>query len=184
LPEASPPEKDGHVTDWEGRSQPIRALRGPAGLACPDWQVFQELSEAMGADMGFRSVEDLHAEAARLLAPREVDLGGLGAGGAATLGDAGDSLVLFTYPLLVDDGLLSRGADHLKRALQDEPFVEVHPEDAGRLGVTDGGKAAVRTQAGEAVLPVRVTERIARGSAFVPFNQAGFAANTLLSGRF
>jgi len=29
-----------------------------------------------------------------------------------------------------------------------------------------------------------VTERIARGSAFVPFNQPGFAANTLLSGRF
>jgi len=44
--------------------------------------------------------------------------------------------------------------------------------------------AVVRTDAGEARLPVRVTPHIARGAAFVPFNQPGLAANTLLSGSF
>ena len=42
----------------------------------------------------------------------------------------------------------------------------------------------MRTAAGEAELPVRVTEDVAKGSVFVPFNQPGFAANTLLSGAF
>ena len=32
-------------------------------------------------------------------------------------------------------------------------------------------------------LPVRVTDAIAAGSVFVPWNQPRFAANTLLSGR-
>jgi len=32
-------------------------------------------------------------------------------------------------------------------------------------------------------VPLRVTEHVAAGSVFVPFNQPGLAANTLLSGR-
>jgi predicted molibdopterin-dependent oxidoreductase YjgC len=42
----------------------------------------------------------------------------------------------------------------------------------------------VTTDAGEAVLDVRVTEHVAPGAAFVPFNQPGLAANELLSGSF
>jgi assimilatory nitrate reductase catalytic subunit len=95
-----------------------------------------------------------------------------------------DDLTLFTYPLLVDEGRLSERASELKAALEEEPFVEVHPDDAAKRKVVDGGLARVRTDAGEAVLPVRVTEHVAQGAVFVPFNQPGLAANTLLSGRF
>jgi assimilatory nitrate reductase catalytic subunit len=62
--------------------------------------------------------------------------------------------------------------------------VEVHPDEAAAHGLADGLGARVRTAAGEAVLAVRVTDRIAPGTVFVPFNQPGFAANTLLSGAF
>jgi predicted molibdopterin-dependent oxidoreductase YjgC len=48
----------------------------------------------------------------------------------------------------------------------------------------DGGFVRLRTRAGEAVLPVRVSEHVAPGAVFVPFNQPGLAANGLLSGRF
>jgi assimilatory nitrate reductase catalytic subunit len=58
----------------------------------------------------------------------------------------------------------------------------MHPEDAAAHGLADGLGARVRTAAGEAVLPVRVTDHIAQGTVFVPFNQPGLAANTLLSG--
>ena len=92
--------------------------------------------------------------------------------------------MLFTYPLLVDEGTLSRQATALKEALGEPAFVEVHPEDAERLGLADGGTATLTTAAGGVGgLPVRVTDRIAKGTAFVPFNNSGLPANTLLSGR-
>ncbi len=103
---------------------------------------------------------------------------------ADTAGSAdGEGLVLFTYPLLVDEGRLSEGADELKAALGDDAFVEVHPRDAAAAGLADGVVALVRTDAGEAELPVRVTEHVAAGSVFVPFNQPGPAINALLSGQ-
>ena len=91
-------------------------------------------------------------------------------------------MLLFSYPLLVDDGLLSVDADELKAALGQEAFVEVHPADAERLGLEDEGKARVKTEAGEAVLPVRVTDDIQEGAVFVPWNDPGLRANTLFSG--
>ena len=195
LPAASAHEKDGHLTDWEGRSQRVRTLRGPAGLSRPDWQMFQELSEAIGADMGFHSLEELQEEASALIEgsegrdsaerfPRSA-VGPLSPDvplRPATPRAAG-TLILFSYPLLVDEGVLSEDALELKKALEDEAFVEVHPDDAARLQLADGGRATVSTEAGAATLPVRVTAHIAAGSAFVPFNQPGLAANTLLSGR-
>ncbi len=42
----------------------------------------------------------------------------------------------------------------------------------------------MRTTAGQAELPVRVTDHVAEGAVFVPFNQPGFAANTILNGSF
>jgi NADH-quinone oxidoreductase subunit G len=200
LPAASWHERDGHATDWEGRPQRVRAARRAPGLARPDWQIFQELSEALGSDMGFSSLEVLQEEMASLL--RSGSRAEVGPDSSERFPRAADAalspyvphrrptpraagtLVLFTYPLLIDEGRLSEGAPELKEALEEPSFVELHPEDAERLGVSDGAKATVRTDAGAATLPARVTPHIARGVAFVPFNQPGLAANTLLSGRF
>jgi assimilatory nitrate reductase catalytic subunit len=61
--------------------------------------------------------------------------------------------------------------------------VEVHPSDAERLGLADGALARIRTTGGEARLMVRTSDGIAEGASFVPYNQPGFAANTILPGR-
>ncbi|MGH2682320.1 MAG: molybdopterin oxidoreductase family protein, partial [Actinomycetota bacterium] len=197
LPAAAYLEREGHFTDWEGRGQRVRPVRPPEGLARPDWEIFQELSEVLGADMGFRSLEALHEEMGELLAPRrevaEVpraradeavpQAAGGRRGAEEARAEGPTALTLFTYPLLVDDGRQSADSDELRAALGDEPFLEVHPADADRLGLEDGGRARVRTPAGEAELPVRISSGLARGTAFVPFNQPGFRANALLSGR-
>jgi predicted molibdopterin-dependent oxidoreductase YjgC len=183
LPAAAWAEREGNVTDWEGRSQPIHPVRGPAGVSRPDWQIFAGLAAAMGRPLGFGSLEALRAEAAALLEPRTVAARATawtGTGPPKRLGE----LTLLSYPLLVDEGRLSEGADELKAALGEDAFVEVHPEDAEKQGLANGGRAVVRTDAGEAVLPVRVTEHIAHGAVFVPFNQPGLQANGLLSGSF
>jgi len=183
LPAAAWAEREGHATDWEGRSQPIRLVRGPAGVSRPDWEIFAGLARATGTPLGFATIEELRAEAASLLAPRTVaarSTAWTGTGRPTRLGE----LTLLTYPLLVDEGRLSLGADELKAALGEEAFVEVHPEDADKHGLVEGGRATLRTDAGEAELPVRVTEHVAQGALFVPFNQPGLEANRLLSGSF
>jgi predicted molibdopterin-dependent oxidoreductase YjgC len=187
LPAAPYLEKDGHYTDWEGRTQRLRPVRSAFGLARSEWEIFQELSEIAGADMGFRSLDDLHQEMAMVLtssqgsesgSPSETNSNQPRQQPSADLNE----VMLFTYPLLVDEGKLSAGADRLKEALQDQSFVEIHPEDAKRLDIADGQRVRLRTSAGEAALPARVTDGIAPGCVFVPWNQPGFAANAILSG--
>ncbi len=194
LPAAPYLEKDGHYTNWEGRAQRLRAVRPPQGLARSEWEIFQELSEAMGADMGFHSLNELHEEMARVVAPPPSDSTARGTSAPPQSAEEANAstpveqprtgdLTLFTYPLLVDEGTLTKGADLLKEALGEPSFVEVNTADAERLGLTDGQTATVRTDGGEATLPVRVTPHIAEGAVFVPFNQPGFAVSTILSGR-
>jgi assimilatory nitrate reductase catalytic subunit len=51
-----------------------------------------------------------------------------------------------------------------------EPFVEIHPEDATRSGVTDGGFARVVTDYGQCILRVAVSARQQRGMLFAPIH--------------
>jgi NADH-quinone oxidoreductase subunit G len=184
LPAAAFLEKDGHVTDWEGRGQRLRVVREAPGLARPDWEIFVSLALACGGDLGFETLDELHEEMGRLLAPRTPAGSAVAGTGVGPLEVDDGEVLLFTYPLLVDEGRLSEGADELKAALADEPFVEVHPDDAARAGIADGAPVVVKTSASESTLPARVTDHVAKGSIFVPFNQAGFAANVLLEGAF
>ena len=153
-------------------------------MSRPDWEIFASLALACGGDLGFETLDELHEEMGSLLAPhepRERLFGGTSAD-RARVGD--EEVLLFTYPLLVDEGRLSERADELKAALADPPLAEIHPADAERAGLFDGADVRLTTAAGEATLPARVTEHVAEGAIFVPFNQSGFAANTLLQGRF
>ncbi|MGW1893050.1 molybdopterin-dependent oxidoreductase [Streptomyces sp. NPDC002004] len=50
------------------------------------------------------------------------------------------------------------------------PFVEVHPEDAGALGIAEGDHVEVASRRGRAVLPAVVTDRVRRGTCFAPFH--------------
>jgi NADH-quinone oxidoreductase subunit G len=181
LPAASGFERPGHLTDWEGRGQRMWPLRPAAGISRPDWEIFAGLAAAAGGDLGFETLDELHEEMGRLLAPREATEE---AAQAPEAQPADNGLTLVTYPLLIDDGRMVRDAPDLHEALGEPPVVEVNPRDAEAHGLADGLGVRVRTAAGEAVLPARVTDRIAAGAVFVPFNQPGFAANTVLAGAF
>jgi NADH-quinone oxidoreductase subunit G len=180
LPAAAYLEKEGHLTDWEGRGQRITPVRDPMGLSRPDWQIFQELSEVAGRDARFGSLGALQDELGGLTGPRDVPLTAGPSRRAPAAPD--DGLTLFSYPLLVDEGKLSVDAVELKDALGEEPFLEMHPEDAFRLELDDGATVRVRTDAGEVDLPLRVTDGVIAGAVFVPWNQPGLRANTLFSG--
>ncbi|ODN70811.1 nitrate reductase [Methylobrevis pamukkalensis] len=54
-----------------------------------------------------------------------------------------------------------------------EPFAEIHPEDAARLGVTPAGLVRIASRHGAAVVRALVTDRQRRGSVFVPMHWTG-----------
>ncbi|HJW61442.1 MAG TPA: molybdopterin dinucleotide binding domain-containing protein, partial [Actinomycetota bacterium] len=91
-----------------------------------------------------------------------------------------DGLALVTYPLLLDAAsLLARAAD-LNRETPGA-FVELHPDDAARLGLAHGDRAEVDFGEERTVrLPVRVASTVAPGCAFVPANQPDLALRALL----
>ncbi|WP_328723057.1 bifunctional nitrate reductase/sulfite reductase flavoprotein subunit alpha [Streptomyces sp. NBC_00247] len=82
------------------------------------------------------------------------------------------------FPFLLNTGRLQHQWHTLTKTgkvakltkLNPGPFVEVHPEDAGRLGVAAGDHLEVTSRRGRAVLPVVVTDRVLPGTAFAPFH--------------
>ena len=60
-----------------------------------------------------------------------------------------------------------------------EAYVEIHPQDAARIGLNGTGWVRVASRRGEIELSVRVTERIRPGVVFIPFHFAEAAANAL-----
>jgi predicted molibdopterin-dependent oxidoreductase YjgC len=57
--------------------------------------------------------------------------------------------------------------------------VEVHPEDAAALDITDGDLVRLTSRRNNLVTAVRVSIRVARGQVFVPFHFREAAVNLL-----
>ncbi|MFE2979563.1 molybdopterin-dependent oxidoreductase [Streptomyces sp. NPDC059258] len=54
--------------------------------------------------------------------------------------------------------------------LDPAPFVEIHPDDATALALAEGDGVEVASRRGRAVLPARITDRVAAGECFAPFH--------------
>ncbi|MFM5979885.1 MAG: molybdopterin oxidoreductase family protein [Sphaerospermopsis kisseleviana] len=51
-----------------------------------------------------------------------------------------------------------------------EPFLEIHPRDAEKLGIVDGQVVEVRSRRGSAKFPAKITQAISPGTVFVPMH--------------
>ncbi|MGQ0457903.1 MAG: nitrate reductase [Hyphomicrobium sp.] len=65
-------------------------------------------------------------------------------------------------------GLTPRLTSHIA-----EPFAEIHPSDAERAGVVDGGLVRLETAHGAAIVRAAVTDRVALGAIFAPIHWSG-----------
>jgi formate dehydrogenase major subunit len=75
-------------------------------------------------------------------------------------------------------GTMTRRARALD-AIAPTPFVDIHPDDAARLGLADGDPVRVESRRGAIVVPARVTSRVDPGNVFIPFHYREAAANLL-----
>jgi formate dehydrogenase major subunit len=91
------------------------------------------------------------------------------------------------YPLILNtgrmlehwhSGVMTRRSVALN-ALAPEAFVEMHPDDAGRLDIRDGQMVRVASRRGEIVLKAIVSDRTYSGEIFIPMHFREAAANVL-----
>jgi formate dehydrogenase alpha subunit len=75
-------------------------------------------------------------------------------------------------------GTMTRRSEKLEQEAP-EAYVELHPDDATRIGLDGAKRVRVASRRGEIELAVRVTPRIHPGVVFVPFHFAEAAANAL-----
>src|SRR5262249_5180872 len=64
-------------------------------------------------------------------------------------------------------------------AIAPEAFVEMHPHDVARLGLSAGELAAVTSRRGRIELPVKPSTKVSEGSVFIPFHFREAAATVL-----
>ncbi len=60
-----------------------------------------------------------------------------------------------------------------------EGYVEISPEDAGKLKISEEEKIKIKSRRGEIEIKTRITERVPQGVIFIPFHFAESAANVL-----
>jgi formate dehydrogenase major subunit/formate dehydrogenase alpha subunit len=76
-------------------------------------------------------------------------------------------------------GTMTRRTSAIEAIASGQPYVEIHPEDAGRLNIVDGQKITVSSRRGKIEISAKVTERPLRGMVFIPFHFKEAAANVL-----
>ncbi|MEK0357352.1 bifunctional nitrate reductase/sulfite reductase flavoprotein subunit alpha [Pseudomonas sp. 5RIF] len=82
------------------------------------------------------------------------------------------------YPMVLNTGrvqhqwhtLTKTGKVPALNKLEPGPFVEIHHDDAARLGIAEKDQVAIRSRRGQAVLPARISDRVMPGNCFAPFH--------------
>ncbi len=176
-------EKEGTVTNVEGRVQKVnRVVPGP-GTSRPDWSVLDDLAQVMGHQLGLGSAELINKEitataASYSSAGWDVNYDGVVVSTGSYLPASVEvpvvaaEMVLHTARTMYDDGVLLQHSSSLAK-LAPGALAHLHPDDATRLGARPQHRVQLRTSQGEVELDVVLDATLARGVVYVPFNQPG-----------
>jgi predicted molibdopterin-dependent oxidoreductase YjgC len=196
LPASGFAEKEGTVTNVEGRVQKVNVIAPVPGQARPDWAILDDLAERAGRPLGLATAESIAKEISEV-APAYAgvtwdhldwearDGAVVPISGSQTLshipvalkGDTAPSapLLLHVGRTLYDDGVMMRHSPMLHH-LAPGPVAHLNPEDAKRAGAQDGHAVKVVTSHGEGEFSAFVDEGTPEGVVYVPFNQPGAAS--------
>ena len=193
LPAAAFAEKEGTVTNLEGRVQKVNRLISAPGQAQADWSVLDDLASRLGRPLHLDSPQAIADEIAET-APayrgvtwsyleKEARRGAVvplqGADqplqcpplpAPAPSSANGEGPALHLARTLYDDGTAMRHSPSL-RPLAPGAACHLRSDRAASLGVAEGERVTVRWEGGEAEMPVRVDDSLAEGTFYIPFNQ-------------
>ncbi len=181
-------EKDGTVTNQEGKVQYVRPALDLLGDSVLDWHVFVGLANGLGAHMDYESTQDIQVEIRKLLPgyynlgqPKKVEANltpYLSNGYAQALhsryGQVGTEptkerpFTLRMVQLLYHSGKLSTQASGLMLLAPNSKHLRMCPEDIERLGISDGDGVRVTSDIGNVELQVKPDYALLPGSCVVP----------------
>ena len=205
LPAAAFAEKEGTVTNLEGRVQKVNRLISAPGQAQADWSVLGELASRLGRPLHLDSPQAVAEEIAEQApAYRGVSWSYLEreapAGAVVPLEGAdqplrvsprpapapssanGEGPALHLARTLYDDGIAMRHSPSL-RPLAPGAACHLRSDHAASLGVAEGGRVMVRWEGGEAEMPARIDDSLAGGTVYIPFNQPDAPPMGAVAGR-
>lgn len=196
LPASGYGEESGTFTNNEGRVQKVSRFREPPFEARDNLAIFDFVVALRDKVLRPSVQHEIFDEIARLVpAYQGLTREALGPDGAFTravpvLLEAGnvapvptprayDALMLVTGNGLFHNGYLSERSKILN-TIADEPYVEMSPLDAARLGLTEGELVVVRSARGELSAKLRLNRHFPEGLVFVPENYGALRLNALM----
>jgi formate dehydrogenase alpha subunit len=188
LPGVSFAEKDGTFTNMERRVQRVRKAISPVGDSRPDWKILCDLSTKMGYPMEYQSPSEIMEEIASLV-PIYVGVtySNLEKGGiqwpslngrkrrflpVEYRGPAEQPYAQYPFWVIPRGfhyhygiGTTTKRALGLAKVFPDS-CIEVHPEDALKAGLEEGGKVMVVSPRGEVETICRISRAVPKGVAY------------------
>jgi NADH-quinone oxidoreductase subunit G len=182
LPLASWGEYDGEYVNLEGRLQKAsRAIR-PLNESKPAYEMFSEISEAVGKQL-FTSKEECDSEINRILAlaiPRQWPDQFLEVHPGLPETDSSYPIVLIVGDDPHHRGYWTEKAQSLLNFCGDA-YIEISPELAEKHHVDDGDALRVESKYGKMIVPVKVSKYLEGEVVFMPRNFSATKVNALLS---
>ena len=173
LPVAAVAEKSGTFINWEGRARAFDTAIDTPNLRS-DVRILSMLADEMGTPINLPTVES---------AAREMNSLGTWDGARvnftpANAGSVSGETILSSWRLLLDAGSLQDGEANLAKTAH--PSVAVISADrAGKLGVTNGDRVTISSNAGAITLPVEIAD-IDSKTVWIPRNSQSSRAIALL----
>jgi len=173
LPVAAVAEKSGTFINWEGRARAFDTAIDTPNLRS-DVRILSMLADEMGTPINLPTVES---------AAREMNSLGAWDGARVTFtpanaGSVSGETILSSWRLLLDAGSLQDGEANLAKTAH--PSVAVISADrAGKLGVTNGDRVTISSNAGAITLPVEIAD-IDSKTVWIPRNSQSSRAIALL----
>jgi formate dehydrogenase alpha subunit len=208
LPGAAISEKQGSITNLEGRIQTFQPVVSPPGKARPDWEILDLLAAALSDSEAYGSIEKIRGEI-RQLVPAYESLNGQDQGWikptnqkALFKAQGADEPISFypvvsteddpddkNYPVTAIIGSLryqlgSGTRTHASDRIQGFGLagqVEISLQDSTDLNLKDDDTVTVTSTSGSVTRKIRIDKSLGAGQIFVPTGYNGNDAMNLLA---
>ncbi len=208
LPGAAICEKQGSITNLEGRVQTFAPVVSPPGKARPDWQILDALAAELSGGKPAGSLEEIRGEIRRLV-PAYASLNGQNQGWIQPPSDKalfkgkGSSDPISFYPVVstedepadkqhpltaiigsqrynLGSGTRTQSSDRI-RGFHLCGHLEISPPDSAKLKLQDDDTVTVTSAYGSVTRRIRIDKNLSAGQVFVPTGVNGNDAMNLLA---